>query len=288
MPHKRRPRWSRGASALRARTVVLIVLTLLATAIALVPATDELGQFHVDSAFKRALAAFAIARGLNGVISVAQGTEIAVQPAGVGVNFTPGQILDPVNDLVERFSWIMMLAASSLGIQKVLLSMSAWQGLLIALMVCAGLVVITQLLRVLAPWRSIMRRLFLFVLILRFMMPAISIANDWVYRTFLEADYVQASESLDSSRKTIGEINERVIPVEPEAPTGMIERAKRAYQQALDTVDIDKRLDEYGLAAESISENTLRLVVVFLMQTLVFPLVFLFVMWGIIRRITKW
>lgn len=273
--------------SLPTRTMLVITLTVLATALALFQWTDELGQLHIDSAFRRALLAFAIARGLNGVISVAQGTEIAVQPAGVGVSFTPGEILDPINDLVERFSWIMMLATSSLGIQKVLLSMSSWQGLLIALALCASLVVISQLVKSMAAWRHIFRRLFLFVLILRFMMPAVSIANDWVYRTFLEQDYVSASASLEEAQRTIGEINERVIPAETEAPTGIIDRARRAYEQALDQIDIDKRLDEYRAAAEAISENTIRLVVVFLMQTLVFPLIFLFVILGILKRITR-
>lgn len=273
--------------SLQIRTAVVITLTVFATVLALFSWTDELGQMHVDSAFKRALLAFAIARGLNGVISVAQGTEIAVQPAGVGVNFTPGEILDPINDLVERFSWIMMLASSSLGIQKVMLSMSSWQGLLIALTLCAMLVVISQTLKSMAAWRHVFRRLFLFVLILRFMMPAVSIANDWVYRTFLEADYVSASASLDEAQRAISEINEQVMPANTDAPSGMIERARRAYQQVLDQVDIEKRLDEYRAAAEAISENTIRLIVVFLMQTLVFPLIFLFVILGIVRRITR-
>jgi hypothetical protein len=34
--------------------------------------------------------------------------------------------LDPVNDLVERFSWVMMAATVSLGIQNVLLDISTW------------------------------------------------------------------------------------------------------------------------------------------------------------------
>lgn len=263
------------------------MLTLSIIVLAFIPTTDDVGQAHVDSAFKRALVAFAIARGLNGVISVAQGTEIAVQPAGVGVNFTPGQILDPINDLVERFSWIMMLATSSLGIQKILLSMSAWQGLLIAVIACGIMFVAAHLLRPLAPWRQIFQRLFLFVLILRFMMPAISIANDWVYRTFLETDYLVASASLEKARENIGEINERVIPTDSNDQGGLIERARRAYQTAVDQVDIDKRLDEYRQAAESISENTIKLVVVFIMQTLVFPLIFLFVVYGVLRRITR-
>lgn len=271
----------------KSRLYLVVVFTVFVTAIAFIPTADEVGQAHVDSAFKRALIAFAIARGLNGVISVAQGTEIALQPAGVGVNFTPGQILDPINDLVERFSWIMMLATSSLGIQKVLLSMSAWQGLLVAVVACAVMLVCAHLLRQLAPWRRIFQRLFLFVLILRFMMPAISIANDWVYRAFLEADYIEASATLEEARLMIGEINARVIPTDADEQVGLFDRARRAYQTAVDQIDIDKRLDEYRQAAESISENTIKLVVVFIMQTLVFPLIFLFVVFGVLRRITR-
>ena len=104
--------------AARWQTVLFVLLTVSAVALALLQDTDEVSQSYIDSAFKRALLAFAIARGLNGVISVAQGTEIAIQPAGVGVNFTPGEILDPINDLVERFSWIMMLATSSLEYKR--------------------------------------------------------------------------------------------------------------------------------------------------------------------------
>ena len=83
----------------------------------------HVGDDRLEQAFSRALIGYAIARGLNGAISVAQGTEVAVQPAGIGLNFAPGEILDPINDLVERFSWIMMLAASS---RLVAASCSAW------------------------------------------------------------------------------------------------------------------------------------------------------------------
>ena len=267
--------------------MVTIVAVLLSVVLALIPATDEVGQSHVDTAFKRALVGYALARGLNGAISVAQGTEVAIQPAGVGVNFTPGQILDPVNDLVERFSWIMMLASSSLGIQKVLLSMSAWNGLLIVVALSGLLFLLSIVWNRLSGVRWVLQRLFLFVLLLRFMMPAISIANDWVYRTFLEGDYLAASASLEQAQLAIGEINDEVLAEHrTETPT-LLERARVIYDQAIANVDIDRRLQEYRQAAETISENTIRLVVVFLMQTLVFPLLFMFIVWGIIRRLTR-
>jgi len=269
------------------RRIIVSAIVLISVILACLPVTDDVGQTHVDTAFKRALVGYALARGLNGVVSVAQGTEVAIQPAGVGVNFTPGQILDPVNDLVERFSWIMMLASSSLGIQKILLTMSAWNGLLIAIAFTGGALLLAQFWSRLSAARWILQRLFLFVLLLRFMMPAISIANDWVYRTFLEKDYVQASLSLEEAKRKIGDINDEVLAERQQEPTTLLERAKDIYDLAIANIDIQRRLEEYRLAAESISENTIRLVVVFLMQTLVFPLLFLFILIGISKRLTK-
>ena len=106
-------RWSVGA--------ILVLLALLAAT----PLLDQRAADNYDSLFQRALVTFALARTLNGVISAVQGTEVALQPAGVGVTLTPGEVLDPVNDLVERFSWIMLGATVSLGVQQVLLEVSA-------------------------------------------------------------------------------------------------------------------------------------------------------------------
>jgi hypothetical protein len=66
------------------------------------------------------------ARALNAVISVAQGTEVSLQPLGVGVTLAPGQLLDPVNDLVEKFSDLMLMASVAFGVQKVLISMGGY------------------------------------------------------------------------------------------------------------------------------------------------------------------
>jgi len=67
-------------------TGLIIGLVLLGV----VDVLDTAGVESVDAAFKRALLGFALARGLNGVISVAQGTEFSIAPAGVGVNLSTG------------------------------------------------------------------------------------------------------------------------------------------------------------------------------------------------------
>lgn len=273
------------------RRLVFAVLIITATALAWWPSLDAQGSATVDAAFKRALVTWALARSLNGVLSVAQGTEVAIQPAGVGVNFTPGEILDPINDLVERFSWIMMLASSSLGVQQILLAMSAWKGLITALTLAAVMAIAAQYWLKNPRLVQISGRLFLFLLLLRFMMPGIALANQWVYNTFLDADYQTASSELSLAQKKISDLNDAAEQDRTgdgsEETLSTLQRAKEVLIRMGDAININKRLDDYRAAAERISENTIRLVVVFLMQTVVFPMVFLFIVLGIIRRIVN-
>lgn len=87
---------------------------------------DSISFQQADAGLKRALISFAAARALNAVISVAQGTEVSVQPLGFGVNFTPGQLLDPVNDIVEQFSNVMLAASVAFGVQKALIGIATY------------------------------------------------------------------------------------------------------------------------------------------------------------------
>ncbi|MEE4301366.1 MAG: hypothetical protein V2J24_18140, partial [Pseudomonadales bacterium] len=115
-------------------TSVLVGLFLAA---ALLPTLQQQGTLRIDAMFGRALATFAAARALDGAISVVQGTEVALQPAGVGVTLTVGQVLDPLDDLVERFSWVMLAATAALGTQRVLLEATTATPLTLLLVVAA-------------------------------------------------------------------------------------------------------------------------------------------------------
>ncbi|MFV9615806.1 MAG: hypothetical protein ACNYZG_07615, partial [Gammaproteobacteria bacterium] len=101
--------------------VIITVCLLLLAFFSVSKLFDTYGKQYTEEGFQRSLVAFAIAKTLNGAISVVQGTEVAVEPAGIGLILTPGQILDPVNDLIERFSWVMLICTTSLGIQSILL-----------------------------------------------------------------------------------------------------------------------------------------------------------------------
>ena len=263
---------------------------LMALAIALMIAAsflkpiDQTSQTHLDSAFGRAMIGFGLARALNGVISVAQGTEFAVQPAGVGVNFSPGEILDPINDLVERFSWVMLIATSSLGIQKILLDISSWAGVSV-LLAGAGLFFLLTRMRNSAIGRlaDFASKLLLVMLLVRFMIPVGALASDWVYRQFLEPQYEQSSQQLELASERIKEISTRQS--QQQSADSITDKAKNLYNSVTSKFDFDGMLDDYKQSAENVSENAINLIVVFVMQTIIFPLLFLFLIYRLFRSL---
>ena len=97
--------------------LLLLAFTCIALFFAFSFTLDENSKKLVDDSFKQAVIVFGSAKALNGVISLAQGTEINLPFVIVAV----GEILDPINDLVEQFSLIMLASLVSLGIQKILL-----------------------------------------------------------------------------------------------------------------------------------------------------------------------
>lgn len=278
-----------GEARIPVRTLLLTGLLVVAAVLVIFRPLDALGESYLDSAFKRAMLSFAVARGLNGVISVAQGTEFAVQPAGVGINFAPGEILDPVNDLVERFSWVMLMAGSSLGAQKVLLTMSGWGGvtLLVLVMLALYLASLWWQQRTLAESRQWIGRALVFLLVLRLAVPVTALLNEWSYRTFLDAQYSAASAELEAASDKIRSVNAETQPpvVDGEAEPGMADKLRRLYESAVSQVDFEEKLERYKAAAETISENAVNMIVVFVLQTIVFPLGFFWLVVTVFRRL---
>lgn len=269
------------------KTAVKLTLTLAAIALLVLAASgvlDRVGFEYTERSFKRALVTFAVARGLNAVISVAQGTSIAVEPAGVGVNFTPGQVLDPVNDLVEQFSWVMLASATALGVQRLLLEFFTVPLFTWALAaVWLGALLLLWLPRVAPRTQIWLLRLGILLLVLRFAVPLLAMTGELFYSGFLHERYDSSSMRIEQVTSNIHEINQGA---EQELPgvddPSLLDRVRRAYQSAAAAVDVGSYLRKYEKAAADVSEQVINLIVVFLVQTVVLPLLFL---WGLLRGI---
>lgn len=268
--------------------IFLTLVILISSALILTQALDKQGQQYTDEALKRALLTFGVARSLNGVISVAQGTEIALQPAGVGVTFTPGQILDPLNDLVERFSSLMLISSASIGIQKTLLTISAWtwfSGMTLLLSAIA-LTTLWWPKRSSTTFQTLSIKLALITIVLRLSVPVIAIGNAWVYEEFLAHQYEEASQQLQHTTDNIGRINQHTLAPHAQS-NSFLDSAKQFYDAATQHIDIEAKLAQYKLVAADASEYLINLMVVFLFQTMILPLLFLAVAYGVIKNLFR-
>ncbi len=258
------------------------LLVLLLAGLALSGLADRAGRSYTDAAFERALITFGVARGLNAAISVAQGTEISISPAGVGLHLAPGQVLDPVNDLVERFSMVMLVSTASLGMQKVLLNIGA-SVLFSALLVAALLAVLLTLWR--PDWlgklpASWVFRAAMLLVVIRFAVPVAAIGSELIYQAFLSEQYQESTAALEQTSRQISELNQQEV-VESQEQRSWIDRIKDAGRQ----LDFDARITEYKEAAGQASEDAINLIVVFVMQTLFLPLLFLWLLIRLLRNL---
>lgn len=258
------------------------LLVALLIAVSFSDVLDERGSEYTQTGFKRALATFALARGLNGVISVAQGTEVVLQPVGVGVTLTPGEILDPVNDLVERFSWVMLASTTSLGIQEVLLEMVSWP---VFSLVLAGLGLIWLVLvwqhRGDAAIRSLwISRLMVLMLLIRFSIPLIAMGSEGAYSLFLADRYSQAVGQLEETIDEVDALNNTL-----DADTTLVDRAKSWVSRTKEKLAVGERMERYRASVANASENAVNLIVVFVVQTILLPLFFFWFFIKVIRNL---
>ncbi|MCU0755160.1 MAG: hypothetical protein MUE46_08565 [Xanthomonadales bacterium] len=254
-------------SRLASLLLVLLLLVLVWT-----QPMDAAASDQVEAGLKRALTTFAAARALNAVISVAQGTEVALEPAGVGVTFTPGQILDPVNDLVEQFSSLMLVASVSFGVQRTLLAVGGhW--------VISALVTGLLLAWLWQRWRG-NRRLdqwLLLALLLRFAIPAVTLGSEAMFQWFLSERYQASQAALSLGTEQVSELTLTPPTDQPAASWG--ERAQRWWTQAGSALDVGARMEALKQSATAMTEHIIELIVVFLLQTLILPLGLLWLGW---------
>ena len=269
---------------------LLSLLLVLVAALSTAPFVDQRAVTDYEKLFQRAFITFALARTINGVISAVQGTEVALQPAGVGVTLTPGEILDPVNDLVERFSWIMLGATISLGVQNVLLDISAWwlvQALVVAL--AAWLVI-----RLWYPGQSrktsmlLLRRVFLLLLFIRFAVPVMLIANDLLYQQFLEPRYEQSTQVITEAGRDLEELSKEASARDTHNESdGVLDAISDAWNNTVDSMDISGRFERLRIRAGELTEHLIQLSVVFILQTALLPVAFLWVFLQVFKRLFK-
>lgn len=256
------------------RQIAAAVCLAIAVACAWLAPMDAPATTQVDAGLKRALISFATARALHGVLSVVQGTQFSAQPLGVGVSLSPGQLLAPVNDLVKNFSDFMLMASVAFGVMKAAIAMGAYWPVSLALTVAA------------AGWAWLffrqqrspawLPRILIVLLMVRFAIPVAVLGTEVLWQKFLAADYTATQQAIDGASTQANRLN----PPAPPESTGILERMKEWINK---TADVKARFEEIRQAAERVTEHIVKLIVIFLLQTLIIPVLLLWGLYAVLR-----
>ncbi|MEM7359682.1 MAG: hypothetical protein AAF431_11340 [Pseudomonadota bacterium] len=260
--------------------IILSIAGLALAVLAQFNTVDKAGLQHTEEGLNRALVTYGISRGLNGVISVVQGTEVAIEPVGVGMTFTPGQILDPVNDLIERFSTVVLVSGTAFGIQRVFLEITSAPlfSITVSLLVILALGLAWFGGKVSPQVKQAVFKAAIVFLIVRFSIPVMAIVGESFYKYFLEPQFQESSQQLLSTTEQLQDIQ---ADVESDADISgskageeksFLDSARELYRSATNSLNLDQHLEDFKAAAENISEHAIKLIVVFVFQTIIVPL----------------
>ena len=254
------------------RLTVLSVILLISITIGSVFLQPISKDFMTDT-LKKASLTFAGARAINALVSVAQkietGGSVKLLGTGGSASLAPFEWLDPLNDLVERFSLVMLACCVAMGILLFLNQVMPWLGLAVLLPVAVILLVLSIGIRTRRPdgGRHLFRagyKLLAVTALAALMVPLMAGVNFLAYALFLEPTYESAAISMDSTRDTLSALK-------PEG--GIIETVDRFQQQ----------VSKIKIKIEEVINHILDLIMVFLIQTIILPLV---TFWLVIKLIS--
>jgi hypothetical protein len=129
------------------------------------------------------------------------------------------------------------------------------------------------------------------LLIVRFSVPVTFIVSDALYRVFLDDRYQQSTQVISAAGSEL----ERLGAVEANAPVdteesqaGLFGSFTRVLDGAAEALDVRAKVQQISEKTANLIEHLIQLAVIFLLQTVILPIGFLWFLFFWIRKIPKY
>ncbi|GAV20874.1 hypothetical protein MMIC_P1849 [Mariprofundus micogutta] len=255
--------------------ITLISALLFAASFVKIPVADKLADNYFSESIQAATIAYATTRGVNAVVSVVKESHLELAPAGVGITIAAGQILDPIDDMTERLSSVLVAAIASLGIQKIGFEISeviSFKVIAIILLLSVPMIWLNKT-GLAMPLLKLAIKFCLILLLLRFMLPASALISHSLYANWLQpgiADSMQKlsiiSESYDKMSNMPPEQSQGFFSSMTASAADKVENTRKAFLTMVEN-------------AEHIINSLLQLMTayltIFVVQVLLLPLLML-------------
>ena len=258
---------------------IIIAILLFFSSNLKIPVLDPLTDDYFTEAITKAGLAYATCRVINASVSIVKDSSLQLQPAGVGVSLAVGQALDPIDDMTERLSDVLVTAITSLGVQKIAYEISV----LIAPGILSVLIFILSILVWFDYGRiNFLRKtltLFMFLIIsARFCLPLASIADDYLHKHFFADQISEATKKLAISSTEIEKLKDFSMPEIDGVLNSLKNSASFIKQKSIEFKNaLAVTVDNAGDIIENLLKLTFLYVGIFVIQVIILPLLsFLF------------
>jgi len=248
-------------------SVLIVVLVALSSTRVL----DDYVDDYTNESISNAALTYASARGINALVSVLQSTEVE---AGVIVSgsMTIGEVLDPLNDLIERFSSVMTWVLASLAAQKLLL-LFASHVLFLYLVAVLGVTALLLIYFGRSGAQSLVFRCFLVVVFVRFSLGLAVALNSAADGLLLDQQLRENDQQMAQFQSSIMQLDSAAV-----ADGGDIRDSVVDFWSSLSLDQLKQKISR-GI------ENFINLVAIYVLKTILFPLGFFYMLIFVIRRL---
>jgi len=267
---------------LKSLTGIIVAILLFYSSGIKLPVLDKKTDAYFEEAISKAGVTYATCRIINASVSVIKDSELQLEPGGIGISLAIGQVLDPIDDMTERLSDVLVTAITSLGIQKLAYEISVSLAppiLSICLFILSVFIWFKN--ERLKSFQKTFLRFAILVIIARFCLPMSSVANELVHEHFFSGKISEAKSELASSSAGLDKLKQFSLP-ETDGILGTIKNSTSFLKQK--SIEFKNSLKAMANGMGTIVENLLKLtflyVGVFLIQVVVLPLM---VFWLLVK-----
>ena len=269
-------------TATKSVTGILLSIIIFSFSGLHLPVLDSTADSYFKESITKAGVSYGVCRIINATVSVIKESSLEVEPAGIGLSLAIGQIVDPINDMVERLSNVLVMSITSLGVQELVYEISVT--------LVPSIMAVVLLLLSLLVWlendrfvkiQKVLINILVIASIARFCLPVSSIANKFLQEHFFEDKIVKANAELARGTVDLGQLNDVHLP-KYDGIIGTIENGTSYLKQK--TIDfkraIEITIENNGLIIENLLRLTFLYLGIFIIQVLVLPLL---IFWFMIK-----
>jgi len=266
---------------------ILLSVALFLLPVVNIPMLDTKADSYFKDTIEKAIVAYGTCRAANASLSIIKGSNLQLEPGGVGISLAIGQIVDPIDDMTKRLSDVLVTAITSLGLQKLShkICMSITQKIASLLLIIGSFLVLIDHEK-LPNIRRIICKFLILISILRFCLPLSSYANDVIYNSFFSDKISQSNNELKNNSAKFSQVQDLNMPesngiIGTVGNSGIFIKNKSiAFKNA-----INDSLSNMGSTINHLLDLTLLYAGILMIQVIILPLTVFFVLMKISNAI---